>query len=664
MTKKIKNSIIPTLLVVVMLAAIGFNNLVPVMAAGPLAVDLGTAGNFSILAKTAITTTGATAIVGNIGVSPAAATTMTGFSLVMDASNVFSTSAQVDGKVYASNYAIPTPSSMTTAVSAMEAAYTDAATRPLPTDTEVGAGNLSSTTLPFAPGIYKWSSNVTITDNITLNGSASDVWIFQIAGDLNLASGGNVASGTQILLTGGAKAENVYWQVAGPGTGVTLGTYSTFNGNILSLKQIVMQTGAVFHGRALSQTQVTLDANNVSSNPASLYIIKSIINTGGGSAVLSDFSLHVKKAGVDVIGSPAIGTSTPGRFYSLPVDTYIVSEDANSSYTKSFSGDCDASGNITLVNGIAKTCTIINTYIIPTPVSSGGGPAPVLPVIGVSKTSNPLTLSNSGLVTYNYAVWNVGGQQALASVVVSDDKCGPVTLVSGDLNKNWKIEPGEIWNYTCATTLSKTTTNTVTAIAKSDDPYQQTTTAKAVATVTVGNQITVASSTTPVVALTTTSVTTTSVTTIKPAISITKKSNRLTPMAFGGGNVIYTYTVKNPGLVALNNVYVNDDKCKAVSYVSGDTNKNLLLDVAESWIYTCQQKIVTSTKNIATAKGEANGSTVFAYASTTVLVLVPGLPNTGVSDFVKTIPWGSILLAGLLLLALFFVMMIIKRRKV
>ena len=503
MKRNLKNSIIPTLMVVVMLAAIGFNNLVPAMAAGPLAVDLGTASNFSILAKTAITTTGATAIVGNIGVSPVAATSMTGFSLVMDPSNNFSTSALVTGKVYASNYAVPTPASMTTAVSAMEAAYTDAAGRSGPTATEVDSGILASTTPAFTPGIYKWSTDVNITDDITLSGGANDVWIFQIAGDLNLASAGSVINGTKILLTGGAQAKNVYWQVAGSSTGVTLGTYSTFNGNILSLKQIVMQTVAVFHGRALSQTQVTLDATNISSDPANLYIIKSVINTGGGAAVPSDFTLHVKKINVDVIGSPAIGTSTPGHLYSLPVDTYVVSENTNSSYTQSFAGDCDSSGNVTLVNGVDKTCTIVNTYVIPTPIiptpisSGGGGPAPVLPVIGVSKTSSPLALASAGLVTYNYAVWNIGGQQALASVLVSDDKCSPVTLVSGDLNKNWKIEPGEVWKYTCTATLSKTTTNTVTATAKSDDPYQQETTATAATTVVVGNSVTKIATSTP-----------------------------------------------------------------------------------------------------------------------------------------------------------------------
>src|SRR5680860_63873 len=96
-------------------------------ATGPVAVSLGSADNFMILAKSGISTTGTTAITGDIGVSPIAAIGITGFGLTMDASNTFSTSSSVDGKIYASDYTAPTPTTMTAAISDMEAAYTDAA---------------------------------------------------------------------------------------------------------------------------------------------------------------------------------------------------------------------------------------------------------------------------------------------------------------------------------------------------------------------------------------------------------------------------------------------------------------------------------------------------------------------------------------------------------
>lgn len=221
-------------------------------AAGPAAVDLGSAGNFVILAKSGITTTGTTAITGDIGVSPIAATGMTGFALTMDSSNTFATSARVTGKVYASDYAAPTPSTMTTAISDMETAYNDAAARSLPTDTELGAGNIGGKTI--TPGLYKWSTDVTIPTDVTLSGGANDVWVFQLAQKLT------TSSATKIVLSGGARAANIFWQVAGQ---TTLGTTSTFNGNILDKTAIVMNTGATLNGRALAQTAVTMDANTV-----------------------------------------------------------------------------------------------------------------------------------------------------------------------------------------------------------------------------------------------------------------------------------------------------------------------------------------------------------------------------------------------------------------
>src|SRR5665648_675634 len=231
---------------------------------GPDVVDLGSAGlvgsDFLILAKTAITATGATSITGDVGISPNKAGSITGFGLTMDSTNVFSTSSLMTGKVYAADYYPPTPANMTTAISAMEAAYTDAAGRTNPTATELGDGNIGGMTL--APGLYKWSTDVIIPTDVTLSGDANDVWIFQIARDLSIASKGDVASGIKVLLTGGAQASNVFWQVGGP-TGATLGTYSTFNGTILSAKQIIIETGAVLNGRAWAQSEVTLDSNTI-----------------------------------------------------------------------------------------------------------------------------------------------------------------------------------------------------------------------------------------------------------------------------------------------------------------------------------------------------------------------------------------------------------------
>jgi hypothetical protein len=223
---------------------------------GSSCVSLGTAADYVILAKTGVSTTGTTSVVGNIGLSPAAATFITGFGLVMDASNQFATSSLVasPGRAYASDYAAPTPTTMTTAVSDMETAYTDAAGRISPAPiTELGAGNITS--MDLAPGLYKWGTGLAIdAAGVTLTGGANAVWIFQIAQDLT------VANGAIVTLSGGALPQNIFWQVAGQ---ATLGTTSNFKGIILCQTLIDLQTGAVIHGRALAQSAVTLDATTV-----------------------------------------------------------------------------------------------------------------------------------------------------------------------------------------------------------------------------------------------------------------------------------------------------------------------------------------------------------------------------------------------------------------
>jgi hypothetical protein len=222
-------------------------------AAGPAPVDLGLSGNFAILSKAGITDVPLSDITGNIGTSPISGTA------------IGVTCAEVTGTIFSVDAAGPLPcritdaALLTTAVKDMQTAYTNAAGRPHgvgATNLNVGRGTLNGQT--FSPGTYTWTSNVVITGNITLAGGANDVWIFQIAGTLN------IASGTEVILSG-ALAENVFWQVSGA---TTLGTNSTFNGTILDKTNIAMQTGAVLNGRALAQTAVTLDHNTVTVSGA------------------------------------------------------------------------------------------------------------------------------------------------------------------------------------------------------------------------------------------------------------------------------------------------------------------------------------------------------------------------------------------------------------
>ena len=228
------------------------------VCAGAGCVPLGTAANYAILAKTGISTVPSSVVTGNVGLSPAARTFLTGWSLISEPTDTFFTSAQVaaPGKLYAAdNVGGTTSVDLTTAVGNMQTAYTDAAGRPAgvgATNLDRGAGTLTGDTL--VPGTYTWNSALNIPTDLTFNGSATDIWILQVAGTLTMAAAQN------IILAGGALPRNIFWQVSGA---VTIGANTSFKGIILGQTSITFGNLASNTGRLLAQTAVVLDATTV-----------------------------------------------------------------------------------------------------------------------------------------------------------------------------------------------------------------------------------------------------------------------------------------------------------------------------------------------------------------------------------------------------------------
>ncbi|KAF8147902.1 fungal antifreeze protein exerts hyperactivity By constructing an inequable beta-helix, partial [Mycena galopus ATCC 62051] len=220
-------------------------------AAGPAPVLLGTAGNFAILAKSGVSTVPNSAVTGDVGVSPATDTSLTGFSLVQDVSQQFWTSTQVDGRLMGATDALPTPVLLSVAVQDMQTAFTDAMNRPGP-DFIIVLGLIGGSIL--VPGLYKWTTGVTIATGITIAGGPADTWIFQISGSFNQAA--NV----QVTLIGGALSQNIVWAVAGP---VTVGANAIFEGNILAQTNVAIGTNAVDNGCIYAQTAVSLQEATV-----------------------------------------------------------------------------------------------------------------------------------------------------------------------------------------------------------------------------------------------------------------------------------------------------------------------------------------------------------------------------------------------------------------
>ena len=209
-------------------------------------VSLGDAGMFAILTKSGITDVFPSTVTGDVGASP-----ITGAAIHLECT-------EVSGTIYSVNAAGPLPcrvtdpTLLTTAVANMQTAYTNAAGRSNPNFVNLGAGQIGGLTL--VPGLYKWTTSVLISTNVTLSGGANGVWIFQIEGKLTQANG------TQMILAGGAVPKNIFWQTSGA---VSIGTTAKAEGVILGKTMIAMKTGASAKGRLLAQTAVTLEQNAV-----------------------------------------------------------------------------------------------------------------------------------------------------------------------------------------------------------------------------------------------------------------------------------------------------------------------------------------------------------------------------------------------------------------
>jgi len=220
----------------------------------PVAVNLKTAARFGILSGVAITSTGFSTIDNfDVGIYPGVRSQVVGFPPAVI----------LNGAVYASDD-VTNPATLAYLIQAKQDltdAYTFAETAISPTPVII-AGDQGGRIL--TPGIYKSTSTVLIeSGNLTLDaqGDSTAVWIFQVGSALTTVGG----SGGNVVLTGGAQAKNVFWQIT---SSATLGANTEFNGNLLALTSITLDSGARITGRVLARNAaVTLTSTNIITNP-------------------------------------------------------------------------------------------------------------------------------------------------------------------------------------------------------------------------------------------------------------------------------------------------------------------------------------------------------------------------------------------------------------
>ncbi|MHB8870968.1 MAG: ice-binding family protein [Candidatus Doudnabacteria bacterium] len=598
--KKLNKNLIYSILIISL--ALGFVG--PIAALAATTPSLGAASTYGVLANTYTNTVAGTTINGGVGFTTGPAVIPAGVHANYGSGAPYATAGIDQG----------------TALSALNL-------QPCTFTFAPGAINLSTdiTHGPigvYTPGVYCSTGAMNIGGPLTLNGSGT--YIFRPDGALTSTAG------AVVTLTD-ASACNIFWT---PTQATTLAANTTFSGIVIDNAGITIGANTTWTGMALAfGGTVTTDTDTITvptcaTEPApigirygTINVVKNVINDNGGTKTIADFPLFVN--GMSVISGI---TNT----FRAPNDLFTITETSDSKYTRTFSGDCDVNGQLNLSPGDNKFCIITNDDV--------GAPKitpPIPPLIDVVKVPSPLSLAGPGPVSYTFTLSNIG-TVPVTNITMVGDTCSPIILTSGDTNSDAKLDLNEKWVYKCSTTLLETHTNTVVTTG-----WANGLSATDIASATVGVGISI----TP------------------PLIHVTKIPSPLALLA-GGGLVTYTEKISNPGLVALSNVRLTDDKCSPVNYVSGDINGDSKLDTTETWTYTCQSNLTKTTTNTAVASGEANSMTVRDFAIATVVVAVPGLPNAGLAPEVK-ITWGNIfVLASLLILSSGIFVFALKKRKI
>ncbi len=452
--------------------------------AAATSVSLGSADSFSVLADTAISDAApaSTVISGNVGLGPTSGgSSITGL-----------TTAAVAGTIYAMDSAGPAgaagndPTLINSAQSSLTTAYnTVAGETPIIAVTASSVDSFGSGTINnganLTPGIYTSGSSIGVTGTLTLDGggNANAVFIFQAGSTLT------TASGAVISLINGAQACNVFWQV---GSSATLGTGTTFRGNILAHTSITDTSGSTVFGRLLASTgAVSLSGTRI-TNATCVAPPASVISGTTGAHYFENLP-HIS---ITKIPSPLAlpqGAGSVTYTYAVtnvgtaPMHTVWVKDDKCSPVTYA-SGDTNNNSildlnetwtyrctktvsqtetNTATAHGYANGIDVYDTANAMVVVGSALPP----PLIHLVKIPSVFVLpAGGGPVTYSYSVTNPG-TAPLSDVSITDNKCtglpGRVAGNPGDINKNNLLDPGETWHFTCQSNITQTTTNIGTA---------------------------------------------------------------------------------------------------------------------------------------------------------------------------------------------------------
>ena len=579
-----------------------------------VAPSLGTAGSFAVLGGSTVTNTGPTIIIGDLGVSPG--TAITGFP----------PGTVVGGTIHAADaVAAQAQNANTTAYNnlASQACNT---TFGVPTD-------LAGMTL--VPGVYCFSSSAALTGALTLNaqGDPNAVWVFKIASTLITGSNASV-----VTINGGQQC-NVFWQV---GSSATIGTGTSFAGNILALTSITLTTNATLAGRALAQNgAVTLDSNVVSIAACSVPPVGPVPPTlgkafspatiaAGGNSTLT-ITLSNADATAAVLTSPLVDTLPSG---------VVIAATPNAANTCGGTVTTSAS-SVTLTGGAIaanSSCTVtvnvtaaagggyINSLAVGAlQTSNGGNAAPAIATLTVipagpsaptlGKAFSPATIAQGGMSTLTITLSNTSSTAAILTAPLVD------TLPSG-------LAVSGVASTTCIGTVT-TTTSTVTLGTGSTIP------ANGSCTVTVNVNAAVAGNYTNTLAAG--ALQTTNGSNAAPAIA-TLTVTPVGPNAPTLGKAFSPATIPKGGVSTLTITLSNSNSSAAtLSAPLVDTLPSGLLTSGPAST-TCVGTVTTTTTSVTLAAG----SKIPANSSCTVTVNVTAAAGGSYGSYINSLPAGAL----------------------
>ncbi|MDQ1280443.1 MAG: hypothetical protein QG670_1706 [Thermoproteota archaeon] len=542
----------------------------------PNSVLLGTAGNFSVLAYSAVTNTGPTTVTGDVGLSPTTGAAITGFP-----------PGAVSGTIYTVDLFGPAgsvndPGLLTVAKNDLNTAYNDAAGRPTTTTipTELGGTTLGVGVYDSAAGTFG------ITGTLTLDGGndPNAVFIFQMESTLI------TASYSVVRLINGAHVCNVFWQV---GSSATIDTYSVFVGTILAYTSITVNTGATVDGRLLaSNGAVTLEGNIIGQT---VHLEGIVLAPASSTNPLG--TQHTVTATVAGTGDPVVGRSVNFTVVSGPNAGLTSSSLTNSSGKATFTYTSSLPGTDTIEASFVNSqgVTVNSSQVTKTWASTSTGG------LLVTKTG-PASAAAGSTVTYDISVTTLD-DSSVSSVSVTDSLGGTATYTGGDDGDN-VLESGETWTYTVSYLIP----------VNAHDPLVNTATASGYVN---GNLVSAFDEYSLDVLY-------------SPVLLVTKTGPA---SAAVGTTATYSITVAHaPSSDGsdVSAVSVIDNVAGVAAYVSGDTNFDNKLNAGETWTYTVSYLIPVNAPNplvnAATASGHDNaGNVVSAFDNHSLDVVIAGI---------------------------------------